>query len=135
MRWEANAPQSCRPSVSTPQTHQRIPGLQLHISAAQMGRQGFLAIPLLPPRSTQGTQAKAACAHLLGREPRAASPPAAARSSSSACPASSCATLAAWSMALAACVWLQSTEGAGQKGFPPRFPPPTSFTVAFTACL
>lgn len=139
MRWEADAPQSFQPSISTPQTCQRIPCLQLHISAAQTGKQGkgpgFLAIPLVPPTRTSDTQARAVRAHLLsspGREPKVASPPLAVRSSSSACSASSCATFAAWSMALAAWVWLQSTEGACQKRFPHRFSPPTSFTVAFS---
>lgn len=87
----------------------------------------ILGHPPAPSQVHTDTQAKAAWAHLPGspgRAPTAASPPAAARSSSSACRASSRAALAAWSMALAACVCLQSTEGPRQKGVPPTFSPP-----------
>ena len=145
MGWEADAPRSCRPSISAAQTCQRPTSRQVPACPASNctflqlgwgGREGGTDAwppPSSLPRPPRDTQANAASTHFPSspsREPEAAaSPPAAARSSSSACRASSRAAFVACSMALAACAWLQSTAAGGhEKGFPPEFSPLTSFT-------
>lgn len=127
---EASAPQSCQPFTSTPQTRQQLPCLQLHISAAQMGRQGWIlghALSLPDPHTTLKAAALTSRAgsprQPLRPRPRAAAPvPAGHR------PVPPL-QLGQWHWLL---VCGCKAQGACQKGFPPRFSPSASFSVAFT---